>query len=475
MAWFRVLALCAVVCGGVLWDGCAGGRRAHSAPWRAGLAETDITPPIGFRMAGYFDERLSTGTHDPLLAKAIVLQQGREKVALVFCDLVGLSLDVSRKARADASRATGIPVTHIVVAATHSHTGPLFDDVRADYFHEDALARHGTDPHQAMDYPAFLRGRIVDAIVRANARLQPARLEAGVAQEARYPFNRRYYMKNGKVAFNPGHLNPKIAGPAGPVDHDVDMLFCQGAADGRIFGGLTVFAMHCDTIGATEFSADYPYYIQQSLRRALGSDFISAFGVGTCGDLNNIDVSQPAGNDKGFAVAQSIGDGIADAELAEMRRLESVERPSLAVKDKIMMMPLQAVTPDEIAAARVTLGGLRDPKVNFYSKVRAVKTIDLAQRGRIYPMEVQVIRLGAETAVVCLPAEFFVQFGLDIKKASPFKRTFVITVCNDRPCYVPTLKAFHEGSYEVINSRVEPGGGEAMAGEALELLRELKP
>src|SRR5271170_4699675 len=68
-------------------------------PWQAGLAEIDITPPIGYRMAGYFDERLSTGTHDPLKAKAIVLRQGRRQVALVFCDLLGLSLNVTRAAR----------------------------------------------------------------------------------------------------------------------------------------------------------------------------------------------------------------------------------------------------------------------------------------------------------------------------------------------------------------------------------------
>src|SRR5262245_18705349 len=65
---------------------------------RAGVAEIDITAPVGHRMAGYFDERLATGVHDPLKAKAIVIQQGKEQVALVFCDIVGVSLNVSKKA-----------------------------------------------------------------------------------------------------------------------------------------------------------------------------------------------------------------------------------------------------------------------------------------------------------------------------------------------------------------------------------------
>src|SRR5881296_3433652 len=89
---------------------------------KVGAAEVDITPPIGHRMAGYFDERLATGVHDPLKAKAIVIQQGREQIALVFCDLVGLSLNVTTNARAQASQKTGIPVKNIVMCATHSHT-----------------------------------------------------------------------------------------------------------------------------------------------------------------------------------------------------------------------------------------------------------------------------------------------------------------------------------------------------------------
>src|SRR5215831_11853170 len=98
-------------------------ERGKGKGLRIGAAEIDITPPVGHRMAGYFDERLATGVHDPLKAKAIVLQQGQERIAMVFCDLVGVSLTVTTNARAQASQQTGIPVTNIVICATHSHTG----------------------------------------------------------------------------------------------------------------------------------------------------------------------------------------------------------------------------------------------------------------------------------------------------------------------------------------------------------------
>jgi hypothetical protein len=88
-------------------------------------------------------------------------------------------------------------------------------------------------------------------------------------------------------------------------------------------------------------------------------------------------------------------------------------------------------------------------------------------------MEVQVFRLDKETALVGLPGEIFCDLGQAIKRASPFKRTIVMSICNDRPAYVPTRKAFAEGSYEVANSRVKPGGGEMLVDAAVKLLKQL--
>src|SRR5262245_19895301 len=93
-------------------------------PLQIGVAETDITPPQGFLMAGYYHERKATGTIDPLKAKAIVFRSGKQQAAIVVCDLIGIAVDLSTEARRRASTKTGIPVSHIVVSATHSHTAP---------------------------------------------------------------------------------------------------------------------------------------------------------------------------------------------------------------------------------------------------------------------------------------------------------------------------------------------------------------
>lgn len=424
-------------------------------------------------MAGYFDERLATAIHDPLKAKAIVLRQGHGQIAMVFCDLVGLSLNVTTNARAQASQNTGIPVSHIVICATHTHTGPLFDDIRRHYFHEAAIAKDGTDAKERIYYPSFLTERLVKVITEAQAKLHPSQLAVGIAKQENLAFNRRYWMKNGKVAFNPNQLNPNIVRPAGPSDPDVGILLARDLKNNRPFAGATVFAMHSDTVGGTEYSADYAFYIQETLRQAFGKDFISAFGAGTCGDLNHINVNKKEPF-KGFAMAEHLGTTLGHTVVNAAGILPVVEKPSLAVRSVTLTVPLQDVTPEELADARSKIDKLGDPDTDFTTKVIAVKRLDLARLGSTWPMEVQVIRLDADTAIVCLPCEIFVELGLSIKQASPFKKTIVISICNDRPSYVPTKQAFTEGSYEITNARVKSGAGEMLVDAAVKLLKEIK-
>src|SRR5262249_10089515 len=148
---------------------------------KAGVAVADITPPKGYRMSGYFYERLNTGTHDPLHAKALVLRQGEEQAALVFCDLIGISLDVSRNAPELAAKKTGIPAAYSLLAATPSHTGLLYAGSLRKYFRERAVTKHGTDPQETVDYPAALVKKLVEVIAAAEKAAEPVDLQAGFA------------------------------------------------------------------------------------------------------------------------------------------------------------------------------------------------------------------------------------------------------------------------------------------------------
>jgi len=443
---------------------------AVAAELAAGVAVVDITPPQGYRMSGYFRERLNTGVHDPLHAKAIVLRHGEQGAALVFCDLIGISLDVSKRARKLASERTGIPISNILVAATHTHTGPLYFGALRKHFHDPAVAQHGNDPHERTDYAEELVGKLVRVIVKAQAAMRRVRLEAGTAKQMGLCFNRRFHMKDGSVRFNPGVLNPNIVRPAGPVDSDVGVVLVRDAADGRPVAALVNFTLHLDTVGGTLYAADYPFHLEQSLRQNLGNDFVLMFGNGTCGDINHVDVTR-----KERPKTETIGRTLAETILSEIPKLKPVVEPALAVRSTTVNAPLQQYSAAQIAQARQDIQKVGTRKLPFLNQVKAYKIMAIELRGgQTIPLEVQVFRLGEDVALVGLPGEVFVELGLAIKQASPFQTTLVIELCNDAPGYIPTKKAFAEGSYETVNSRIESGGGERLVEAAVRLLRQLK-
>ncbi len=436
---------------------------------KAGLATVDITPPLGYRMSGYFRERLSTGTANPLNARALVLQQGDARVAMVFCDIIGLSRQVSDLARKKASRTTGIPPENILLTATHTHTGPLYCGALRDHFHNLAVAEHGNDPCEKLDYSGELAAKLADAITQAAASASSVRLEAGSARQRGLSFNRRFHMKNGTVRFNPGVLNPDIVKVAGPIDPQVGLLFIRDAATSQRLASITNFALHLDTVGGTEYAADYPYYLQQSLKKAYGRDFVSMFATGTCGDINHIDVTK-----RERLKTEYIGKTLAETVKTAAGRLANLKEPLLAAKSRTITVPMQKFTPEEIAWATENIEKVGTRELSFLEQVKAYKILDIQARGGDnIDLEVQVIRLSADAAIVALPGEVFVDIGLAIKKASPFENTMVVELVQDAPGYIPTQKAFEEGSYETVNSRIAPGGGEKLLATAVQLLESL--
>jgi len=429
----------------------------------AGIAVIDITPPVGYRMSGYFHERLSTGTLNPLHAKAIVLRQSQESAALVFCDIIGLSPDVSSRARTQAAEKTGIPSANILIAATHTHTGPLYWGALRKHLHDLALAKYGKDPCEKVDYPSELVAKLVKVIIEADAAAKPVRLEAGVAEQQGLSFNRRFHMKDGSVRFNPGVLNPDIVRVAGPIDPEVGIVFLREANNGSVVSAIVNFALHLDTVGGTKYAADYPFYLEQSLRETYGNEFALLFGTGTCGDINHIDVTK-----KQRLKTNYIGKTL--AETVKAGYLKAVMEPALAVRNEIVNVPLQHYGPQKVAWARENIKKVGTSELSFLKQVEAYKILAVEmRRGETIPLEVQVFRLSRDVAVVGLPGEVFVDLGLAIKRASPFPTTLVIELCQDAPGYIPTKKAFAEGSYETVNSRIAPGGGEMMVEAAVRL------
>ncbi|NQT13652.1 MAG: neutral/alkaline non-lysosomal ceramidase N-terminal domain-containing protein [Planctomycetes bacterium] len=459
-----------------LWTAlCAAPTAVGAAGMEAGVAVGNITPPLEYRMCGYFHERLSTGTHDPLLAKAVVLRQGRRQAAIVLCDLIGFPRELTVHVRRVAQEKTGIPADNILLAATHTHTGPLYTGVMRKHLHDLAVARQGSDPAEKVDYPALLIEKLVQVIADAQAALEPVKLGVGVGREEKLSFNRRFHMKGGgPVRFNPGKMNPDILRPAGPIDPDVGVLLFRRAADDRPLASLTVFALHLDTVGGLEYSADFPYYLEQSLRRELGQGFVSLFGNGTCGDINHVDVSHGRPQ-KGHEEAERIGRGLAATVESTLDGLDQIEEPSLDARLEVVDVPLKQFDDEEVAWAKEAMKKVHTAELPFLERVRAYNIAAVQMlKGDTLPMTVQVFRIAENVAVVTLPGEPFVDLGLSIKRKSPFATTMVIELAHDAAAYVPTQKAFAEGSYETVNTRIQSGGGEMLVETALRLLGDLK-
>jgi hypothetical protein len=438
------------------------------------VAVTDITAPVPFRMSGYFEERLNTGTKDPLHARAIVFSQGDVRAAIVVCELMGVPRTVTRPAREAASQATGIPADNIAVAATHSHTGPMYFDALRNYYHRRAVAQFGADPHEKIDYAAFLTEQIVAAIRHAHEAAAPMELRAGVVHEDRLSFHRSFHLRDGSVQFNPGKrsANPNILEPAGPIDPQVGIVTFTKPGAAQPAAMLATFALHLDTLSGTEYSADFPHVTELLLRRKFGNDFDFLFAAGTCGDVNHLDVSHEATRSTtqiGALLAQTI------ATSADELRSTKSAKPSLAVRSATIDAKLQQYSPGEVAAALQDMALIGSRELSFLDQVKTYKITFLQEfSAPTLSLEVQAFRLSDDAAIVTLPSEVFVELGLAIKASSPFATTIVISLANDYIGYIPTRKAFGEGSYETVNSIVEPGTGEQLVEAATRLLKELK-
>ncbi len=419
---------------------------------RAGAAQVRITPSEPQPLAGYFRPRLSTGVHDDLWAKALVLDDGARRYALVACDVIEAPAAVVEKARMLVQEQSGIPAEHVFISATHTHTAP---DV-------------------AGAFAEWLPGRIAAAVSAAAQAMQPARFAAAAGSEPSLVFNRRFFMTDGTVGWNPGKLNPRIVRPAGPVDPRVSVVTVDSDS-GAPIATLVNYALHLDTVGGTEFSADYPYTLSRLVSGARGGG-ITIFTIGCAGNVNHIDVSD-ARPQKGHEEAARIGTVLAGQVIRTLAALEPAGRPRLRMARTVLSLPVTPHKPEEVEWSRAIAARWdQGDKLPFLDIVKARRILDLESRHNApCRAEVQVIAAADNIAWVGLPGEIFVELGLDIQRASPFRHTIVVSLANGSLGYFPDQKAWKEGNYEVVTARCAESGGERLVEAALRLLEELKP
>jgi hypothetical protein len=413
------------------------------------------------------------------MAKAVVVQDGTTAFAFVGNDLCSVPRDLTDRARFQASQLTGLPVAHIVITATHTHGGPEYLGPLREFLHARARkANNGQDPHEPIDYRGQLVARWATVIAAAWSNRQPASLEVVIPQLEGVAFNRRYWMKNGTVGWNPGQGNTNIFRPAGPVDTDFSFLLAREAASRKPLGSLSVFAMHAAVYGGAPFSADFPGHLQTNLVAAFGPGFVSIFGEGCAGNVNHLNPFAPDPR-PWTSASPAIGRAMANVALTHLPYASGVKPGGLAVRSTIIRSPVAPVSEAEYESAKRLMETLDQNGAAFLVIVDAWRKIFRRQfweqhRGEL-PQEVQAVRFDSDTALVTLPHEIFVELGMSIKAASPFRRTIVVSLANDLDFYVPNRRAFEEGNYEPTACPLEPGCGELLVSAAVKLLHELKP
>ncbi|MEN6401785.1 MAG: hypothetical protein ABFD94_07550 [Armatimonadia bacterium] len=425
-----------------------------SSALRAGFAAVDITPPLGVFLAGHFNARQSIGIHDPLTAQVILFERGEERLALVGTDLIGIPAELTGLVRDRLQQALGLPGERVMLWATHTHAGPIMNQ--------------GGSEGRDEEYFQVLAAKLAGAVIAASHDLREVNVRIGWGEEARIAYNRRYRLKDGSVRTNPGVGNPEISRVDGPADPTVGALFIADAEG--LQAVLVNFACHLDVLGNGNFlySADYPYYLRQTLEKAFGRSLVIPFANGPCGNINHINVF---GNKRqgGYDHAQMMGMMLAGEVLKIEGRAEPLAVDALGGKSQTLELPRRPYSDAELAEFHAIIADDRIAD-RAYPKIRARTHLKQHEQGKaVAPVEVQTLKLG-DLALFGIPGEYFVEYGLQLRQKSSAAHTFIVELANDCIGYIPTPEAFDEGGYEGTSARFARDTGDVMAEAVLNLL-----
>ncbi len=453
---------------------------------KAGFSEQDITPDIGMEQPGNYGKSYHQSFHDRCKVRAVVFDDGKKKVALVGLDLLFVTRYIVQDVRAEIQSRCGIRPEAIMIGASHSHSsGPIGMSEPGDYDKASSLVKDLITNESITSDSGFiqhLRAQIVRAVVQADASRKEAKIAVGVGYEDKVSFNRRQRMKNGLTYSHAGVGNPDIIDYAGPVDPQVGTI---GVWDlkGNLMGVVVNFANH-NTTNPGGISANWVGSMERTLRGATGNAALPVvFMQGACGDITQVDnmakYANPSAEEWWDVVGSRIG-AEAFKTLVLIRRGAASDIP-LDVRTRIWKVKRRVPAPAKVKQA-LELVKQGPEKAGSVEWTFAKETLLLDALLKTRPeaeVEVQAIQVGP-AVFVSNPAEYFVEYALDIKKASKFPFTFVVELANGCVGYVPTEEAFgpNGGGYETrltSYSNLEVSAGRQFANTGIELANEMKP
>lgn len=428
---------------------------------RAGAAKVEITPDRPVWMDGMPRCHPSIGVHDSLFARALILTNSNSPasgIAIISADVCAVGDDLALACRNACSTAIGIPVTSIIVAATHTHAGP---------------ATFGFFSVREETYNKHLAASIARAVVSAASDLQPAVVSCGTGQEETISHYRRLMARDGRVVMNweayPAEL---LLGPLGNIDPEVGVLRLSSAADHqRTIAILYNYAGHPNTLSGDNYllSAEYPGVAERLLEQKWGG--VATFLNGAQG---SVDVDGL--RDRDWEEMERLGTVLATITTEALRESRPSVAPVLHKATRRYTLPRRQVTDDEWLWAQATLRKTGGHAVAMPDGVSENFKALVLQEMRATTADIiveQTCFSVGDCAFITFPGELYTEIGQQIKAASPFSRTFIIGLANGYIGYVPTAKAIGEGGYAEDIRRVDAAAEEVVCRESASLLQRV--
>jgi hypothetical protein len=468
----------------VIVIGIFGASTAHAqTAFKAGFAERDITPDIGAEAPGGYGKSYHRSLHDPCKVRAVVFDDGKNKIALVGLDALGVERRTVTKVRKAIAEKTGIAETAILLGASHSHSsGPMSGIAPGDYDHASKLVQQLAYQKSTNVDPKYLEKvekAIIEAVCAAHDQRVAAKAGIGRGQEKTVAFNRRFKMRDGRTITHPGQGNPGILEPAGPTDPEVGVI---GVWDEKrkLLGCVVNFACHATT-SPGGISANYIYYLEKVIQGYYGKEAVVVFLNGASGDITQVDNQSPHRNPDGERCAQLVGGKVGAEALKVLLTMHPDTLVPVEARVKTLQIPRRTPAPDRVKQC-LALVEKDPPKGDPTEWIFAKEIVLLDAKLKKEPnadVEVQAIQVGP-AVFLTTPAEYFCRYGLEQKAKSGFPFTFPVSLANGCVGYVPTEDSFGPdgGGYETrltSYSNLEITAGNKMRDAGIELAKALKP
>jgi len=446
---------------------------------RAGAAAVDITPQeFPLNLPGGFSGNPGEIVHDPLHARALVLDDGTTTLAMVVVDNLGVASEVADEARGLATERCGISPEKILVASTHTHSAPRSNTK------EGAPA--------AVAYRKRLIEGIAESIILAHKALRPAAVGHAVHPLPDEVRNRRWYLKPGKmplnpfvkmdrVKMNPGTSSEVLDRPAGPIDPDVTILSVRDTKTRKPLALFANYTLHyVGGVPRGTVSADYygEFVRLMPFRLRAGNGFVAMMSNGASGDINNIPFLITRPPREPFEQIHIVARKAADAAWFAWRKVDAYGSDArLGMIEREITLKMRRPTTEQIERAKTILATKDEAelaKLPRLAEPYARRTLSLAGGPETLSIPLQALRIG-DFAVCAIPFETLVEIGLDLKKRSPFHRTIVLGVTNGYNGYLPTPEQHELGGYETWlgTCRVQEDASVIITDQLLEMLGEL--